>query len=140
MLLRLLRLRPRQRHLVGGVDGCCQNLVANGQNLIRAAVPQQLLLLLGVDLLLQVLLAAQAPCRLPVGLRASAKVAVVDVLKVLGHGVLVVAVNTAFLLWPMRVVPILEGEKGSGGGEETESGVSGHIGFQTWDQQSQCHA
>lgn len=80
-------------------------------------MPQKLLLLLGVDLLLQVLLAAQAPCRLPVGLRASAEVAVVDVLKVFGHRVLVVAVNTAFLLWPVGVVPVLEREKEGQGGK-----------------------
>lgn len=51
---------------------------------------------------------------LSVWLRACSKVAVVYVLKVFGHRVLVVTVNSTFLLRAVGVIPILqERDKGS---------------------------
>ena len=117
---------------VGTVVADCQRLVAYGQHFIRAAAqtrgafPPGLPLSVGLLLqMLPLLLAAGGPDRLPVWLWASAKVTIVYVLKVFGHRVLVVAVDSAFLLRPVGVVSILNEERGKtrealgrkGGGE-----------------------
>ncbi|TNN32899.1 hypothetical protein EYF80_056939 [Liparis tanakae] len=99
--------------------------VAHGQRLVgglaaartRGVVPPRLLLPLGVGFLLQLL-------TLPLlgggggggarRLRSGAEVAIVNVLEVLGHGVLVVAVHSAFLLRPVGVEAVLREERGGG--------------------------
>lgn len=111
-------------------------------------------MLLGVDFLLHVLpllLAAAGTYRLPVWLRARTKVTIVYVLKVFGHGVLVVAVHSVFLLRPVGVISILcerrarerdeesveYGKEKRGGGRtqtrKTRSELSKHGAYQMLD-------
>lgn len=95
-----------------GVAADRQWLVAHREHLIGAAggvVPPRLLLSVGLFLeMLPLLFTASGAYRLPMWLRACPKVAIVYVLKVFGHRVLIVAVDSVFLLRSVGVISILQ--------------------------------